>query len=80
MRAAISILVSSLVVGSFTLNCQVTKNRSSHLLLASSTSDLQQLLSVRPKPRPNQPEKPAPHRGSGRRELMKNYGNMHTPI
>ncbi|BAZ30987.1 hypothetical protein NIES4074_34550 [Cylindrospermum sp. NIES-4074] len=72
MRAAISLLVSSLVFGSLAFNCEAMLSQLSLLLLASSGS--QQLVSAKPKPRPNQPEKPVPHRGSGRRELMEYFG------
>ncbi|AFY35931.1 heterocyst-inhibiting protein PatX [Calothrix sp. PCC 7507] len=78
MRAAISLLVSSLVFGSLAFNYQGMANQLSRQMLASSGSE--ELLSVRPKPKPNQPEKPAPHRGSGRRELMEYYGNNHLAV
>ncbi|MFK0729823.1 MAG: heterocyst-inhibiting protein PatX [Gloeotrichia echinulata GP01] len=78
MRAAISLLVSGLVFGSLALNCQGMVYRFSNLRLSPSAS--QQMLSVKPKPKANQPEKPAPHRGSGRRELMEYYGNIHPAV
>ncbi|WP_017652034.1 heterocyst-inhibiting protein PatX [Fortiea contorta] len=78
MRAAISLLVSSLVFGSLASNHQAMMNHSSYQALTPVESE--QLLSVRPKPKPNQPEKPAPHRGSGRRELMEYYGNIHPAV
>jgi hypothetical protein len=69
MRAAISLLVSSLILGSLAGNCEAKLGQLSHLLLAKTGS--QQLVSVKPRPRP---EKPA-HRGSGRRELMESFRN-----
>lgn len=78
MRVAISLLVSSLVFGSLAFNQQTMANQLSYQTLTASGSE--QLLSVRPKPKPNQPEKPAPHRGSGRRELMEYYGNIHPAV
>ncbi|MDZ7956821.1 MAG: hypothetical protein RMY34_02750 [Aulosira sp. DedQUE10] len=78
MRAVVSLLASSLVVASLAFSYQALVNQFSHLLLASSASE--QLLSARPKPKPNQPEKPVPHRGSGRRELMESYKNVHLTV
>ncbi|AFZ23040.1 hypothetical protein Cylst_0712 [Cylindrospermum stagnale PCC 7417] len=78
MRAAIPLLVSSLVFGSLALNCEAMLGQLSRLLLVSSGSQL--LVSAKPKPRPNQPDKPVPHRGSGRRELMESFGNAHFVI
>ncbi len=78
MRALVSLLASSLVMATLVFDCQLMVNRFSNLLLASSGS--QQLLSTRPKPKPNQPEKPTPHRGSGRRELMEYYGNVRPAV
>lgn len=78
MRAAISLLVSSLVFGSLAFNCEAMLTRLSYLLLAGSGS--QQLLSDNPKPGPNQPEQPAPHRGSGRKESMEYFKNIHSVV
>ncbi|OUL18877.1 hypothetical protein BV378_34505 [Nostoc sp. RF31YmG] len=78
MRAVVSLLASSLVMATLIFDYQAMVNRVSHLLLASSASE--QLLSARPKPKPNQPEKPTPHRGSGRRELMEYYGNVRSAV
>lgn len=78
MRAVVSLLASSLVMATLVFDYQLIVNRFSNLLLASSAS--QQLLSARPKPKPNQPEKPAPHRGSGRRELMEYYRNVRPAV
>jgi hypothetical protein len=66
MRAAISLLVSSLVFSSLALNCEAGITRFSRLLINASGS--QQLLADNSKPGPNEPEQPSPHRGSGRRE------------
>lgn len=66
MRAAISLLVSSLVFSSLALNSEAGITRFSRLLITSSGS--QQLLADNSKPAPNEPERPSPHRGSGRRE------------
>ncbi len=74
MRAAISLFVSSLVLGSLALNNVAVFNRLSDLLNANSSSP-QLLLAAKPKTRSNQPDRPAPHRGSGRRELMESSGN-----
>jgi hypothetical protein len=70
MRATISLLITGLVFGSLAFNRHAIANSLSNLLL--SFSDLEQLISVKPqpKPKPNQPEQPVPHRGSGRRQLM----------
>ena len=70
MRATISLLITGLVFGSLAFNYQAIANSLSNLLL--SFSDLEQLISVKPQPKtkPNQPEQPVPHRGSGRRQLM----------
>jgi hypothetical protein len=78
MRALVSLLASSLVMATLVFGYQVMVNRMSDLLLASSSS--QQLLSARPKPKPNQPERPTPHRGSGRRELMEYYRNVRPAV
>ncbi|QIR37595.1 hypothetical protein HCG51_13325 [Tolypothrix sp. PCC 7910] len=78
MRAVVSLLASSLVAVSFAINCQATINQFSRLLPSSSGSE--HLLSARPKPKPNQPEKPVPHRGSGRRELIESYKNVHPAV
>lgn len=78
MRAVVSLLASSLLMATLVFDYQLMVNRFSNLLLASSAP--QQLLSARPKPKPNQPEKPAPHRGSGRRELMEYYGNVRAAV
>ena len=60
MRAAISILVSSMILGSLAFHHETVFTNPSRL----STS----------KPSPNQPEEPAPHRGSGRKESIEFLG------
>lgn len=71
MRATISLLITCLVFGSLAFNYQVIANRLSNLLI--SFSENEQFISVEPKrkTRTNQPQDPKPHRGSGRRELIK---------
>jgi len=75
MRAAISLLVSSLVFGSLAFNCEAVQTRFSALSMAKSDFQPSSLvnqgfnLADNSKPSPNQPEKPNPHRGSGRRGL-----------
>ncbi|WP_016950516.1 heterocyst-inhibiting protein PatX [Anabaena sp. PCC 7108] len=78
MRAAISLLVSSLVFGSLAFNCEAVLTRLSYLLIATSGS--QQLLADKPKTSPNQPETPAPHRGSGRKESMGYSRNIYSVV
>jgi hypothetical protein len=78
MRAAISLLVSSLAFGSLAFDSQAMANRLSHLL--PSSSDSQQLLSMRPKHKSNEPENPTPHRGSGRRNFIESVGNNYPVI
>jgi hypothetical protein len=79
MRAVVSLLASSLVIATLTFSYQAMVNLMSDMLLASPTGQ-PFLLSARPKTKPNQPEKPAPHRGSGRRELMEYYGNVRSIV
>ena len=75
MRAAISLLVSSLVCVSLAFNCKAVQTHFSALSTAKSDYQLSSLLDQdfhladKSKPSPNQPEKPNPHRGSGRRSL-----------
>ncbi|MBW4644491.1 MAG: hypothetical protein KME23_16140 [Goleter apudmare HA4340-LM2] len=78
MRVAISLLASSLVFGSLAFDYQAMVNHLSSQMLANSGSE--HLLSARPKPKSNQPERPVPHRGSGRRELMEYSGKTHPTI
>ena len=65
MRAAISLLVSSLVLSSLAINNEANFTSLSSVLTTASNS--QQLLADSSKPSPNQPEQPSGHRGSGRK-------------
>ncbi|TAE53273.1 MAG: hypothetical protein EAZ76_14955 [Nostocales cyanobacterium] len=76
MRAAISLLVSSLVFSSLALNSEAGFSGLSRLLNTYIGS--QQLLADNSKPSPNEPEQPAPHRGSGRRESLELFSNIHS--
>ncbi|MFM7363392.1 MAG: heterocyst-inhibiting protein PatX [Cuspidothrix sp.] len=86
MRAAISLLVSSLVFGSLAFNCEAVQTRFSLLLMAQSDSQSSPLvhqsfnIADNSKPSPNQPQKPNPHRGSGRRGLDGYLGNVGSVI
>ncbi len=73
MRAAISLLVSSLAFGPLASNCQAMVNQLSYQLL--STPGSQQLLSAK-KTNPKDPS----HRGSGRRELTQNFANIYPAV
>ncbi|HLO85078.1 MAG TPA: hypothetical protein VK203_08725 [Nostocaceae cyanobacterium] len=78
MRTAISLLVSSLVFGSLAVNYEAILANLSHFLVVGSGSQL--LTASTTKPKPNKPENPTPHRGSGRRELMEYFGNIHSAV
>jgi hypothetical protein len=80
MRATISLLIASLVFGSLAFNRHAIVNSLSDLLL--SYDDSEQFISAKPKPksRPNQPEEPIPHRGSGRRELIQYVGQTYPAV
>lgn len=78
MRALISLLASSLVTATLIFSYQVMANLMSDMLLVSAATPT--LLSARPKTKPNQPDKPAPHRGSGRRELMEYNRNARSLV
>ena len=82
MRAAISLLVSSLVFGSLAFNCEAVQTRFSTLSKLKSDYQPSSLttqsftfgetkfnLADNSKPSPNDPQTPNPHRGSGRRSL-----------
>jgi hypothetical protein len=68
MRATISLLITGLVFGSLAFNRHAIANRLSNLLVSFCNSE--QLISGKAQTRPNQPEQPVPHRGSGRKQLM----------
>ncbi|MBD2135313.1 MULTISPECIES: hypothetical protein [unclassified Sphaerospermopsis] len=76
MRAAISLLVSSLVFGSLAFNYEAKFTSLCCLLIANFGSE--KLFADNSKPGPNQPEQPAPHRGSGRKESMEFFSNIHS--
>ncbi|WP_414562745.1 MULTISPECIES: heterocyst-inhibiting protein PatX [unclassified Anabaena] len=63
MRATTSLLVSSLVFSTLAFNCQAKVNRASEILLSPSGSQQYQAQF-------SEPERPVPHRGSGRRDFM----------
>lgn len=70
MRGTISFLVLSLAFGYLGVKCESLANPLSMLI---STYGSQQLLIASWNPR--KPDDPAPHRGSGRRELMEDFIN-----
>ncbi|MBD2302644.1 hypothetical protein H6G80_34550 [Nostoc sp. FACHB-87] len=74
MRVTFSLLVSSVVLGSLVFNGSDSLNRS-YMLIGDTGGKM--LLSAKPKPKPksNEPENPAPHRGSGRRDLIESLNN-----
>jgi hypothetical protein len=71
MRAAVPFLLSSLVFGSLAVDYQQMVNQNS--IFPSATS--QDMVSLRPKPKRNEPEGATPVRGSGRRSLIESQGN-----
>jgi hypothetical protein len=68
MRAAVPVLVTSLVFGSLIFDSLEMANRNSN----PSFSDTEHMVSLKYKPKRNQPEKPVPHRGTGRRSFIEN--------
>ncbi|MHC5613276.1 MAG: heterocyst-inhibiting protein PatX [Nostoc sp.] len=72
MRAAISLLVSSLVFGPLAYNCQTMVNHLSYGLLSTPASE--QWLSAASEQDPDDAPR---HRGSGRREVTQKFGNMY---
>ncbi len=70
MRAAISLLVSSLVFGPLASNCQAMVNHLSTELASTPTSE--QWLSAASEQGPDDAPR---HRGSGRREATQKFGN-----
>lgn len=71
MRAAVPVLVLSLVFGSLIFDSLGMANR--NLTLSPFNSD--NMLSLNFKPKRNQPEQPFPHRGTGRKNLIENTQN-----
>ncbi|MBK1986394.1 hypothetical protein A0J48_002315 [Sphaerospermopsis aphanizomenoides BCCUSP55] len=78
MRAAISLLVSSLVFGSLAFNYEAEFTGIFHPLTGNSGSG--KLLADNSKPGPNEPEQPAPHRGSGRKESIEFFLNINSAV
>jgi hypothetical protein len=70
MRVTISLLVTSLVLGSLAFESQLVGKNFPDMLRSVSGSE--SLLSAIPTP--NKPRQPTPHRGSGRRELFEYVG------
>jgi hypothetical protein len=70
MRAAISLLISSLVFGPLAFNCQAMVNHLSTGLISTPPSE--QWLSAASEQ--NADDAPR-HRGSGRREVTQKFGN-----
>ncbi|BAZ89615.1 hypothetical protein NIES932_10960 [Raphidiopsis curvata NIES-932] len=68
MRVAISILVSSMILGSLAFNRETLFTNPSRL--STSTSGRGLLLADSFKPSPNRPGEPATYRGSGRKESI----------
>ncbi|QLE56656.1 heterocyst-inhibiting protein PatX [Nostoc sp. TCL26-01] len=73
MRAAIPVLISSLVFGSLISDGLGMANRN----LTISALSSQNMLSLKSKPKRNEPEEATPHRGTGRRSLMESFSNAH---
>ncbi|WP_390825633.1 heterocyst-inhibiting protein PatX [Anabaena subtropica] len=76
MRAAVPVLISSLVFASLISDCLGMANRNSTLSPSSSHN----MLSFKSKPKRNEPEKPIPHRGTGRRSLIESSNNAHITV
>ncbi|BCL34381.1 heterocyst-inhibiting protein PatX [Nostoc sp. MS1] len=66
MRAAVPVLVTSLVFGSLIFDCLEMANRN------SNSSNTEYMVSLNNRPKRNQPENPVPHRGTGRRSFIEN--------
>ncbi|WP_442936937.1 heterocyst-inhibiting protein PatX [Nostoc sp.] len=75
MRAAISLLVSSLVFGPLAFNCQAMVNHLSTGLLSTSASE--QWLSAASEQNPDDAPR---HRGSGRREVTQKFKNIYAVV
>ncbi|MBW4559229.1 MAG: hypothetical protein KME59_25630 [Trichormus sp. ATA11-4-KO1] len=74
MRATISLLVSSLMFSSLAFNCQSQANRLSQMLLSPSGSQQLFFVPTQYQAQFSEPERPVPHRGSGRRDFMEKSG------
>ncbi|MEH1798471.1 MAG: hypothetical protein V7L13_04740 [Nostoc sp.] len=75
MRAAISLLISSLVFGPLASNCQAMVNHLSYELLSKPASE--QWLSAASEQNPDDAPR---HRGSGRREVTQKFGNIYAVV
>ncbi|MFN6464854.1 MAG: heterocyst-inhibiting protein PatX [Nostoc sp. DedVER02] len=75
MRAAISLLVSSLVFGPLAFNCQAMVNNLSIGLPSTSTSE-QWLSATSEQTSDDTPR----HRGSGRREVTQKFKNIYVVL
>lgn len=73
MRAAIPVLISSLVFGSLISDSQGMADRNLTISALSSKN----MLSLKSKPKHNELEETTPHRGTGRRSLMESFSNTH---
>lgn len=71
MRAAVPVLVSTLVFATLIFDALEIANRNSVL----SPSNSEHMLSLNSKPKRNLPEEPLLHRGTGRRSMMENTLN-----
>ncbi|MCF4970769.1 MULTISPECIES: heterocyst-inhibiting protein PatX [Nostocales] len=71
MRAAVPLLISSLVVVS--LSFDVSQMTNTNFFASFATT--QNVVSLHKKPKRNQPEDSAPNRGSGRRDIMRSQFN-----
>jgi hypothetical protein len=67
MRAAVPVLVTSLLFGSIIFDGLEMANRNSN-----PSSNTEHMISLKYRPKRNQPEKPVPHRGTGRVRLIEN--------
>ncbi|EFA72757.1 hypothetical protein B7O87_08630 [Cylindrospermopsis raciborskii CENA303] len=68
MRATISILVSSMILGSLAFNRETLFTNPSRLSTSNSGTGL--LFADSSKPSPNRPGEPVTYRGSGRKESI----------
>jgi hypothetical protein len=76
MRAAVPVLISSLVFGFLISHGLGMANRNSNLSVSSSES----MLSLTSQPQRNEPEQPIPHRGTGRKSLTKSPSNTYVTV
>jgi hypothetical protein len=76
MRAAISLLISSLVLGPLASNCQAMVNNLSTELLPSTPTSEHWLSAASEQNSDDVPR----HRGSGRREVTEKFGNIYAVV